>query len=148
MENSLWNLFYRRRDLDHVRYAAYLAAEEELEERSDFLLLSLMQQCASVRTSGTYLPQKLNLIDLNRFYAESCYYLDNLCVDFRYQRKGIGALLLDWGIKHARNQRLPIQTEASPMGVGLYLKNNFKRIGVWELTVLEMSLPVMKLADP
>lgn len=143
----MWNLFYRRRDLDHVRYTAYLAAEEELEERSDFLL-SLMQQCAFIPTSGTYLPQKLNLIDLNRFYAESCYYLDNLCVDFRYQRKGIGALLLDWGIKHARNQSLPIQTEAGPMGVGLYLKNNFKQIGVWELTPLEMNLPVMKLTDP
>jgi GNAT superfamily N-acetyltransferase len=86
-----------------------------------------------------------------RFYAKSCFYLDNLAVDFRYQRLGIGRALLDWGIKHARGIGLPVQTEAGPMGVGLYRKAGFEQVGIWKVKMVgsadgkkEMELPVMR----
>jgi len=68
---------------------------------------------------------------IHRFYAKSCYYLDNLCVDFRYQRLGIGGKLLEWGIETAKGKGLGVQTEAGPMGEGLYRKMGFKQVGVW-----------------
>jgi GNAT superfamily N-acetyltransferase len=76
------------------------------------------------------LPQHI-LTHFSRFYANSCYYLDNLCVDFRYQRMGIGGKLLEWGIETAKGKGLGMQTEASPMGVGLYRKMGFQQVGVW-----------------
>jgi GNAT superfamily N-acetyltransferase len=84
-----------------------------------------------------------------RFYAESCYYLDNLCVDFRYQRLGIGHALLEPSLENARQAGLPAQTEAGPMGVGLYRKLGFKQIGIWKVKLVnseqsEMELPVMR----
>ncbi|MCJ1272690.1 hypothetical protein MMC21_000477 [Puttea exsequens] len=81
-----------------------------------------------------------------RYYQERCYYLDNLCVDFRYQRLGIGRLLLDWGINIARQRKHSIGTEASVKGVGLYRKMGFEQVGLWKIADIE--IPVMKLATP
>ena len=77
------------------------------------------------------------------FYHDRCFYLDNLCVDFRYQRLGIGGLLLQRGMKIARQKRIDIKTEASEKGVGLYRKAGFEQIGEWE--VGSFVLPVMRL---
>jgi len=94
---------------------------------------------------------------IHSFYAKSCYYLDNLCVDFRYQRMGIGGKLLEWGIEKAKGLSLDVQTEAGPMGVGLYRKMGFEQVGVWGVKMVgvkegegaeerdgTMLLPVMR----
>ena len=60
------------------------------------------------------------------FYKGPCFYLDNLCVDFRCQRMGIGTLLLENGIDIARQKKLPVGTEASAKGAGLYTKLGFE----------------------
>jgi GNAT superfamily N-acetyltransferase len=83
-----------------------------------------------------------------RFYSDPCYYLDNLCVDFRYQRMGIGTALAEWGIESARTERLPVGTEAGPMGVGLYRKLGFEEVGVWRVQIPggeDIEMPVMRL---
>lgn len=88
------------------------------------------------------------LIDkFSRFYKKPCYYLDNLCVDFRYHRLGIGKILVDSGIQEARRRDLPVGTEASPKGEGLYRKMGFEQVGVWTVTP-EFRIPVMSLAKP
>lgn len=84
------------------------------------------------------------------FYADNCYYLDNLCVDFRCQRMGIGQRLVAWGVDRARGNRLPIQTEASPKGRSLYLKVGFQQIGTWTISIPHydqelVEMPVMRL---
>jgi predicted N-acetyltransferase YhbS len=82
-----------------------------------------------------------------RFYKEPCYYLDNLAVDFRFQRQGVGAALVQKGLETASDLRLPAQTEAGPAGEGLYRKLGFETIGMWELSLPgaeTLSLPVMK----
>jgi predicted N-acetyltransferase YhbS len=68
---------------------------------------------------------------VHRFYGKSCLYLDNLCVDFRLQKSGIGAALVDWGIVKSNEAELDIKTEAAPDGVPFYLKMGFERIGDW-----------------
>lgn len=80
------------------------------------------------------------------FYQEPCFYLDNLCVDFRYQRMGIGTFLLESGIGIARQKRLAVGTEASLKGAGLYRKMGFAQVGNWK--VGQFEVPVMKLPTP
>ena len=63
---------------------------------------------------------------------------------------GIGTILAGWGLKNARRKQLPAQTEAGPMGVGLYLKLGFEKIGTWKVPTANgqqefMEFPVMKL---
>jgi GNAT superfamily N-acetyltransferase len=67
------------------------------------------------------------------FYQNSCYYLDNVCVDFRYQRQGLGRLMIEWGLEEAKKRGLDIMTEAGEMGLGLYMKLGFQQIGTWVL---------------
>src|SRR5450432_4299632 len=96
-----------------------------------------------------YIVQKQSRISLlyncfTRFYANSCYYLDNLCVDFRYQRLGIGRALLEEGLDSARRVGLPVQTEAGSMGLGLYQKLGFEQIGIWKLKLVKDEDTVME----
>jgi GNAT superfamily N-acetyltransferase len=88
--------------------------------------------------------------DLYSYYQETCYYLDNLCVDFRYQRLGIGTLLLKWGLEMADQHKLWVGTEAGPKGFGLYLKHGFKQVGWFEVAVhgVENRFPVLRLEYP
>ncbi|CAG8949132.1 hypothetical protein HYFRA_00004754 [Hymenoscyphus fraxineus] len=75
-------------------------------------------------------------------------YLDALCVDFRYQRRGIGKQLLETGLNLAKVKGWDVWTEASPMGLGLYLKMGFRQVG--EFVVGEpdvgggIRMPVLK----
>jgi hypothetical protein len=68
---------------------------------------------------------------------------------------GIGGKLLEWGIETARGRGLGVQTEAGPMGVGLYRKMGFEQVGAWRVKMVGtksgeeevealMELPVMR----
>lgn len=85
-----------------------------------------------------------------RYYTDTCYYLDNVCADFRCQRSGIGSTLVKWGLASARSKGLPAMTEAGPMGLGMYLKLGFQQIGIWKVPTKNgeddfMEFPVLKL---
>jgi len=80
-----------------------------------------------------------------KFYSsEPVYYLDNLTVDFRFQRKGIGLALLQDGIQEGQKRGLPIKTEASPAGELLYNQAGFEKVGEWK--VIGMVFPVVRLS--
>ena len=51
-----------------------------------------------------------------------------LCVDPKYQRKGAGTLLVQWGLHKAESLGLPAYLEASPAGLNLYPKLGFHQI--------------------
>ena len=88
--------------------------------------------------------------DLYSYYQETCYYLDNLCVDFVINVSESGTLLLKWGLGMAHQHNLWVGTEAGPMGFGLYLKHGFKQVGWFEVTVhgVENRFPVLRLEYP
>ncbi|CAG8976480.1 hypothetical protein HYALB_00010616 [Hymenoscyphus albidus] len=75
-------------------------------------------------------------------------YLDALCVDFRYQRHGIGKQLLETGLDLAKAKGWDVWTEASPMGLGLYLKMGFRQVGEFVVGEPEVGegvrMPVLK----
>jgi len=78
---------------------------------------------------------------------ENMWYLKILCTSPDYQRKGIGAVLLDWGLHHARARGEMVYLEASEFGKGLYLKKGFKEIGRVVVGNGTIILPCM-LWDP
>lgn len=59
----------------------------------------------------------------------------NLVVSPAWQRKGVGKLLLEWGLKVADDKGLKCWIDASPQGLGLY-----KQCGWQEAKVLEFDL--------
>lgn len=64
------------------------------------------------------------------------WYLANLCITPEHQRRGIGGMLVDWGLERCREEKpqasgapLPAGLIASPAGLGLYKKRGFKVAG-------------------
>ena len=57
------------------------------------------------------------------------WYLKILCVHPGFQRRGVGAILLDWGLNHARERGEKVYLESSEYGKGLYMKKGFKEVG-------------------
>jgi len=55
--------------------------------------------------------------------------LATLAISPAYQRRGVGGLLIDWGLEKAREEGVPVVLEATPNGLGLYLKKGFREIG-------------------
>ncbi|KAK2801316.1 hypothetical protein FQN51_005416 [Onygenales sp. PD_10] len=54
------------------------------------------------------------------------WYLALLGIHPGYQRRGIGALLVNWGIERAQAEHIPAGLESSVMGSGLYQKFGFR----------------------
>lgn len=88
---------------------------------------------------------------VEKYYKDPCYYLDNLAVDFRYQRRGIGGILVKGGLDTARRLNLPACTEAGPMSKGLYAKMGFEKVGDWTVELPgreDLAMPVMRCEHP
>lgn len=56
------------------------------------------------------------------------WFLENLVVHKDYQRRGVGALLLKWGLDQAEAERVPCGVESSFAGLRLYDKMGFRKI--------------------
>ncbi|KAJ5923286.1 hypothetical protein N7454_008531 [Penicillium verhagenii] len=55
-------------------------------------------------------------------------HLKELYVLPSHQRQGLGGLMVAFGVDEADERGLPAYTEASPEGLGLYLKHGFKEV--------------------
>lgn len=81
------------------------------------------------------------------YMAEKTYYwLKLLCIDPAHQRRGVGSLLLTWGLQKASEQNIDAFLESSPMGIGTYHKAGFQ-IVAWD-SVPEPRSPTGKVEWP
>lgn len=72
------------------------------------------------------------------------WFLENLVVHQDYQRRGIGARLLRWGLDQAEAERVPCGVEASRAGLRLYEKMGFRKFDEMRYGNEEMeTMPVM-----
>ena len=60
---------------------------------------------------------------------DDMWYLEILCVHPDFQRRGVGSVLLDWGLERARRRGEKVYLEASEFGKRLYDKKGFKEVG-------------------
>jgi GNAT superfamily N-acetyltransferase len=64
--------------------------------------------------------------------TQSYAFLANLVVAPEYQRRGVGKLLLESGLRRADELGLATWLDASPYGLGLYKKYGFKEVKTLE----------------
>ncbi|KLJ07947.1 hypothetical protein EMPG_16574 [Blastomyces silverae] len=57
------------------------------------------------------------------------WYVGILAIHPSYQRRGIGKLLVQWGIEQGKAENVPVGLEPSLMGIGLYKKLGFRDLG-------------------
>lgn len=71
-----------------------------------------------------------------RVFGESkdFWYLASLSCHPDYQRKGLGAALVQWGLEQAEKDGVPVYLEATPMGAFLYKKLGFEEVDEVDLT--------------
>ncbi|KAJ5813391.1 uncharacterized protein N7503_000141 [Penicillium pulvis] len=74
-------------------------------------------------TGGVRYMKRANLLGEKKFFQ-----LKELFVLPEYQRQGLGGLLVAYGVHRADELCLPAYTEATPEGLGLYLKHGFKEV--------------------
>ncbi|KAJ6003365.1 hypothetical protein N7451_005912 [Penicillium sp. IBT 35674x] len=74
-------------------------------------------------TGGVRYLKRANLLGEKEFFQ-----LKELFVLPKYQRQGLGGLLVAYGVHRADELCLPAYTEATPEGLGLYLKHGLKEV--------------------
>lgn len=62
--------------------------------------------------------------------AKTYWFLKLLVIDPKFQRKGLGTLLVKWGTNQADQEGADAWLESSPMGKGAYLKAGFRVLGM------------------
>jgi len=70
-------------------------------------------------------------------------WLTFLGVDPRFQRKGVGKQLLQWGVKRSNEEGIPIGLVASPVGCKLYRSVGFENAGIPEIGGLPIKDAMM-----
>lgn len=101
--------------------------------------IALLQLDRSVSPSRARLWRTQEAAAFRRFWDEQgpvgnedgrgYYTLQNLCVEPRWQRKGVGARLIELGQREARREGIRVVLTSSEAGAGLYARMGFVRKG-------------------
>ncbi|KAL8726130.1 MAG: hypothetical protein Q9181_006167 [Wetmoreana brouardii] len=77
-------------------------------------------------------PSRMRNLEAAGFFSDEFsslperWHLKNICVDPKYQRRGIGASLISWGLEQAEKEKVPVTLSASTVAESLYRKIGFK----------------------
>jgi GNAT superfamily N-acetyltransferase len=66
--------------------------------------------------------------ELQKNADENVIALAELYIDARFQRRGLGSVLVKWGVEEGDKRGLPAYIEATAKGLGLYLKYGMKEV--------------------
>lgn len=66
----------------------------------------------------------------NAMKGKEYWFLKLLAIDPKYQRKGLGTMLVKWGTERSNKEGIDAWLESSPMGKGAYLKAGFRVLGM------------------
>lgn len=55
--------------------------------------------------------------------------LKNLCVEPAFQRRGVGGMMVRWGMEQGVREGMPVGMSSSEIGAGLYERLGFRRWG-------------------
>ncbi|KAL8647908.1 MAG: hypothetical protein Q9226_006233 [Calogaya cf. arnoldii] len=69
------------------------------------------------------------------------WHLQGLVVDPMYQRRGVGARLISWGVQQAELENVPITLTTSTIAEPLYRKLGFKTYRLTDVPGIRMGLP-------
>jgi GNAT superfamily N-acetyltransferase len=70
--------------------------------------------------------------DPNYKDPEETWWPNEIAVDPKFQKRGIGKLLLKWGMGHAREENVPVALASTPAGLALYKSAGFQQVGTWK----------------
>ena len=70
--------------------------------------------------------------------------MSGLSVAPEYQRRGLGALMLNWGINQATAENVPVFVKSSPNGVSLYEKAGFRSFEKIHFDTIDLGEPGMQ----
>jgi GNAT superfamily N-acetyltransferase len=76
------------------------------------------------------------------------WHLANVVTHTDYQRRGVGARLVKWGLDQAEAERVPVSVESSFAGVRLYEKMGFRRIDELRFGEREKETMPLMVWDP
>ena len=71
-------------------------------------------------------------------------WLAGVCVDPKFQRKGVGKRLLAWGMNRGKEENVSLGLISSPKGKALYESLGFKAVYSFEGLPEELNNPLMK----
>lgn len=74
---------------------------------------------------------------------EEHWHLKMLAVDPKWQRNGIGQMLVRWGLEKAQNEGVSAGLEASDAGGPMYLKLGFEEIGKFTAPGGKVLFPIL-----
>ncbi|KAL8691730.1 MAG: hypothetical protein Q9224_004108 [Gallowayella concinna] len=77
----------------------------------------------------------------DKFAVSERWQLQNIVVDPEYQRCGVGAKLISWGLSQAAEEKVPVTLTTSPVAEPLYRRMGFN---TWKLT----DLPGLRIGAP
>ncbi|KAL8707719.1 MAG: hypothetical protein Q9220_007299 [cf. Caloplaca sp. 1 TL-2023] len=92
-------------------------------------------------------PSRARELDMLDFWGDEFmefpdrWHLRNLCVDPKYQRRGVGAMLLSWGLEQANQDKVPITLSTSTMAESLYRRHGFKTWRRKDMPGVRMDAP-------
>ncbi|KAF9892842.1 hypothetical protein FE257_000431 [Aspergillus nanangensis] len=108
---STWEVFWRP------------APEERWHKPTDIPWLEGEEKTQCLRVVGPMWDVREELFGRQKYI-----YLASIAVHPDQQRRGAGRLLLQWGVDMSEQLGIPIYTEASESGLGLYVDAGFERL--------------------